>query len=429
MSKTVLIVSYYWPPAGGPGVQRWLKFATYLSSNNITPIVYTPENPSYPILDPELLKETPEVTVLKYPIREPYKWAKLLSKKRTNTVSKGIISNQHASLVERFMLFIRGNFFIPDARKSWVKPSINYLSDYLSNNHVDAIITTGPPHSMHLIGLGLQKRFKLPWFADFRDPWTTIGYHRKLKLTTWAASKHKQLERLVLNSADQIIVTSPSTKDEFSSITTKPIQVITNGYDQELNKTQTKGLDKRFSLSHIGSLLSGRNPQILWDSLHELNSEIPGFKDDLLLRFVGFVAPEIKLSLAQSGLNDNVAYTGYVAHQKALEYQVNSQLLLLIEIDSQHTKCIIPGKLFEYFMAQRPILAIGPYGSDIEGLIQETNTGAFFYYLQKEALKNHILKAYTLYKSNSLDVASTNLERYSRTALTKDLAALIQEFI
>jgi len=241
--KKELIIAYYWPPAGGPGVQRWLKFVKYLPEFDIEPIVYHPSNANYPIIDQTLKDEVfPNLTTLSQPIQEPYKLAKLFSKK-SKTISKGIISDANKqSIVERLMLFVRGNFFIPDARKNWVKPSINYLSNYIIENQIETIITTGPPHSLHLIGLKLKQNLKVNWIADFRDPWTTIGYHKQLKLTKAAQNKHKSLEKEVLNTADQVIVTSPSTKTEFETITKQPITVITNGYDTE--KVSVSSLDK-----------------------------------------------------------------------------------------------------------------------------------------------------------------------------------------
>ena len=182
--QKVLIITYYWPPAGGPGVQRWLKFVKYLPQFGIEPIVYCPDNPSYPIIDKSLIDEIPEgIKVIKQPIKEPYRFAQLLSKKRSKTISSGIIPDKaKQTFTDRFLLFIRGNFFIPDARKAWVKPSVQFLSNYIKNEGISTIITTGPPHSLHLIGFQLKQKLKINWIADFRDPWTTIGYHRSLKL-------------------------------------------------------------------------------------------------------------------------------------------------------------------------------------------------------------------------------------------------------
>jgi glycosyltransferase involved in cell wall biosynthesis len=233
--KKLLIITYYWPPAGGPGVQRWLKFVKYLPDYNIQPIVYIPENPTYPIIDTGLQSEVSESTIiLKNKIFEPYGLASFFGKNKTKKISSGIIPNQKKqSFIEKTLLWVRGNLFIPDARFLWVKPSVNYLKKYIEENNIDTIVTSGPPHSLHLIGLQLKKELNIKWFADFRDPWTTIGYHKALKLSSYAEKKHKALEKEVMNSCDTILVTSPTTKAEFKSITNRPIEVITNGYDVE----------------------------------------------------------------------------------------------------------------------------------------------------------------------------------------------------
>ena len=190
--KKVLIITYYWPPAGGPGVQRWLKFAKYLPEFGIKPVIYCPENPNYPIIDHSLLKEIPEdITIVKRPIKEPYQVAGWFSKKDTKTISSGVIPERSKqSLIQKLLLYVRGNFFIPDSRKSWVQPSVDFLSTYLKEQSINTVITTCPPHSMHLIGLHLKQKLGVNWLADFRDPWTTIGYHKELKLRPDSQQKH-----------------------------------------------------------------------------------------------------------------------------------------------------------------------------------------------------------------------------------------------
>lgn len=425
MPKKVLIITYYWPPAGGPGVQRWLKFVKYLPDFDIHPIVYIPKNPNYPLVDKSLLSEVSKnITILKLPINEPYKLAGLFSKKASKTIGKGIISEHKTqSLVEKLMLYIRGNFFIPDARKSWVKPSVTYLSEYISKENIQTIITTGPPHSLHLIGLQLKKRLGVKWLADFRDPWTTIGYHKQLKLTKSSKERHKVLEKQVLNSADQIIVTSFVTKKEFQNLTHKPIAVITNGYDDE--PSSEASLDSKFTLAHIGSLLSKRNPERLWQVLSELVNENNRFAQDFQLNFIGAVSKNVLESIESYNLSNYINNVGYVSHKESITYQKNSQVLLLIEIDSEETKCIIPGKLFEYLVSNRPIIALGPKGSDVESIIQETNTGNYFYYNDYKSLKSIILTHYEGFQNKSLQSKAIGLQKYHRKSLTESLSKLL----
>ncbi|OYX82883.1 MAG: glycosyl transferase family 1 [Flavobacteriales bacterium 32-34-25] len=424
-SKKLLIITYYWPPAGGPGVQRWLKFVKYLPDFGIQPIVYIPENPTYPIVDENLLKEVSDkAIIIKQKIFEPYQLASFLSKNKTKKMNSGIIPNQKKqSFLDKVFLWIRGNLFIPDARFFWVKPSVSYLEKYIVENNIDTIVTSGPPHSLHLIGLELKQKLDVKWFADFRDPWTTIGYHKSLRLSETAAQKHKKLEAQVLNTADTIIVTSKTTKTEFEALTTKPIAVITNGFDVEKVEKQT--LDTKFSLAHIGSFLSARNPQFLWESLVELMAEIPDFKSHLEIKLIGAVSQEVLDSISAFGLTDYLNNLGYVSHEEAIAHQRKSQVLLLIEIDSEETKSIIPGKLFEYLVSNRPIIAIGPKGSDFAEIITETNTGVFFDYSEKIKLKNLILDFYNQYLEGKLQSNGVGLQKFSRKNLTEQLVQLL----
>ena len=423
--KKALIIAYYWPPAGGPGVQRWLKFVKYLRDFDVEPIVYVPENPSYPINDNSFVDEIPEgIKVIKQPIKEPYKLASKFSKGDSNTISKGIIKNSSKqSLKEKLMLFIRGNFFIPDARIGWVKPSVQFLNKYIRENGIEVVITTGPPHSLHLIALKLKNKLAFNWIADFRDPWTTIGYHKKLKLLPMAKLKHKNLERKVLTTADQIIVTSPTTKTEFKRITDTPIEVITNGYD--VNSVNEFEPDKKFTIAHIGSLLSERNPEVLWKALGDISRDDKVFQSQFQLNLVGAVSNEILQAIERHELFQFVNLVGYVSHEEAIRHQKQSQVLLLVEINSEETKCIIPGKLFEYMASNRPILAIGPEGSDIEAIITKTNTGAFFTYEQYNEIKDKILTYFQAFRKGQLQSNAVGLQQYSRKSLTKKLAGII----
>ena len=423
--KKLLIITYYWPPAGGPGVQRWLKFVKYLPDFGIQPIVYVPENPTYPIVDEGLVNEVSDkAIVLKNNIFEPYQLAGFFSKKQTKKISSGIIpAAKKQSFLERILLWIRGNLFIPDARFLWVKPSVNYLKKYIQENNIDMIVTSGPPHSLHLIGMELKKELNVKWFADFRDPWTTIGYHKALKLSSYAEKKHKNLEHQVLNAADMILVTSKTTKAEFQAITSQPIEVITNGYDEE--KVVREPLDEKFTLAHIGSFLSDRNPKLLWQVLHELITENDLFSQHFQLKLIGKVSQEILDSIAEYTLEKHINNLGYVSHIEAIQQQRKSQVLLLIEIDSPETKSIIPGKIFEYLVSERPIIAIGPKDSDFAEIITSTNTGVFFTYDENERLKKTILGYFELYLQKNLHVFPVGLQQYSRKSLTEQLAKLI----
>jgi len=422
--KKVLIIAYYWPPAGGPGVQRWLKFVKYLRDFDLEPVVYVPDNPQYPMTDNSFLNEVPDnITVYKQPIFEPYRFANVLSRKNTKRISSGIIQSTNQSFTEKLLLWIRGNFFIPDARKYWVRPSVEFLHGILQKENINTIITTGPPHSVHLIGHFLKQHNKVQWIADFRDPWTSIGYHKKLKLTSWAKSRHKELEALVLTTADKIMVTSQTTMKEFRKLTNKPIKVITNGYD--IVKPKRVDLDEKFTISHIGSMLSGRNPENLWSVLSELVKENMVFKNALRLQFIGVISKDVLEQIKVHGLESYVDVIGYVSHEEAIRFQQKSQVLLLAEIDSPETRGIIPGKLFEYMASGRPILGVGPKDWEVASIVAQTKTGDIFEYTSHADLKNVLLNWFYQFEKQDLNVSSMDVDNYSRRELTRQLAEYI----
>lgn len=426
--KKILIITYYWPPAGGPGVQRWLHFVRYLPQYDIEPIVLIPENPFYPIQDPELKKQIPSgVKILKVPTQEPYPWAKLISAGATKKMSSGILPENKTGLLEKCLLFIRGNFFIPDARVGWTTPVFNFLVDYLPKNQIDTVITTGPPHSLHLIGRKLKKQLTIRWIADFRDPWTAIGYHRQLMLLPWAKRKHQELEQAVLQEVDTVVVTSQLLKKQFENQTRKSVVCITNGYEIDSQAPVVEPEKSAFVVLHTGSLLTGRNTPALWEALSELCQENEKFKRLLRIRLVGVVGENIVQNIKEVGLETSLELINYQPHDKILVMQQQASLLLLAEIDSLETRLIIPGKLFEYFKATRPILAIGPNDWEVSEMLEKTKTGRYFSHADKGGIKQQIKNWFDLHLEGKNQVNAFGIEKYSRKNLTGQLARLIRE--
>lgn len=428
MNKKVLIILYYWPPAGGPGVQRWLKFVKYLPEFGIGPIVFAPSNPDYPIIDKSLEKDIPaDLKLYKLPIWEPYRYANLFGgKKKTQSISSGLIPDKKKQgFIERLMLFIRGNIFIPDARKFWKKPAVNFLGKVIEEEQIDTVISTGPPHSLHLIAKDLKNKFGISWIADFRDPWTKIGYHQELKLTSKSKQKHFALEKGVLNSADKILTTSFTTQKDFEKQTKTPVFCVTNGFDGE--QIQESELDQTFTISHIGSLLSKRNPIVLWDVLEELITEDNNFKKHFKLRLIGKVSENVLQSIYQRGLEQYTENLGYLPHTELIKYQSKTQILLLVEIDEEITQGIIPGKMFEYLRANRPILAIGPKNWDVGVVLNEITGKPHFEYSEKQALKQQISQWFEAYQQKDLHVKYQGVGQFHRKHLTQQLAEIIKK--
>lgn len=418
----VLILTYYWPPSGGSGVQRWLKFVKYLRDFDIEPVVYTVENPTYAVNDESLINEVPEgIEILRQPIFEPNSLLSVFGNKNKKE-SAGFL-NPNPSFLGKIMQYIRANYFIPDARKYWIKPSVRFLSNYIEQNKVDVLITTGPPHSMHLIGLQLKKEKGIKWISDFRDPWTEIDYFHQLPLTKKAKKKHQELERAVLKTSDSVIVVGNTMKEHFLEYSGN-VRTITNGFDtNELSKPNN--LDSAFSITHIGMMNSDRNPSVLWKVLKEISNEDTDFKNDLRIRLIGKIAKEVSndLSIFKEG---TVELVDYVSHNEIKKYQSSTQVLLLSINNVPSAKGIITGKIFEYLQAKRPILAIGPEDGDAASILKNTASGCIFGFDNRKELKQYILKLYREYKANVLIVKSKNIDQYHRKELTKQLADLVK---
>jgi len=421
-----LIISYYWPPAGGSGVQRWLKFVKYLRDFDVEPVVYTVKDPNYAFEDTDLQNEVPDnLEIIEQPIWEPNKLIALFGSKKKKA-SAGFL-NPNPSFFGKIAHYIRANYFIPDARKFWIKPSVKYLTAYLKKNKIDVIITTGPPHSIHLIGLKLKQKLNIKWIADFRDPWTEIDYFHQLPLTNKALKKHHLFEESVLKNADAVLVVGRTMAKSYERFS-KNVHVISNGYDSFKNESE-KSLDKVFSLVHIGLMNADRNHQILWQTLQELCNENIDFKKDLKLKFIGSVADGIVQDIEKYGLQNSTEFISYVPHHSVLEYQQAAQVLLLAVNNVPSAKGIITGKIFEYLQANRPILAIAPVDGDLNEIINKTKTGIVVGFNDKEKLKTSLSQLFVDFKNNELKVSSQNIEHYHRRELTKRLASIINQVV
>ena len=430
--KRVLIITYYWPPSGGSGVQRWLKMSKYLPEYDWQPVVYTTENAEYPIIDHTLEKDVcPEAEVLRHPIVEPYNfYKKFLGINKQEKVKVGFASESKKSgWKEKLSVWIRGNCFIPDARCWWVNPSVKYLKDYLKTHPVDAIISTGPPHSMHLIAMKLKKETGLTWIADFRDPWTEIDFYDELHLTRWADSRQHKLEHQVLTQADRIVTIGWDCARSLGRLGNRNVRVIPNGYDWEIDANQpTIPQTKEFTLTHLGVVTPSRNTEQLWAALKELKEENAEFGKNLKIRLVGQVDQSVAQSLTAAGLMDNTEIIPYIPHDKVPQMQQSSQVLLLLINNTPNAKGIITGKLFEYLASGRPILCIGPEDGDAAKIINETHAGIAVNFENKKKMKEAITQYYQRYQENTL-LSNSNLnnEKYSRHALAGSYANLLNK--
>ncbi len=369
----------------------------------ITPIIYAPKNADYPTIDENLSEEAPDIEVIRRPIFNPQDFLP----KRTSK-SSGVANINKGGLLS----WIRGNVFIPDAKIFWVSPSVKFLKKYLKEQDIDVLISSGPPHSMHLIANKLKQLTSIKWIADFRDPWTTLYYTENFNLSDYAKRKNERLETKILQNADIVLTVSKTIQEELQH-KAKQVEVITNGYDDEVLGGDYQ-LDTKFSMAHIGLLPSQSNPKLLWAVLRDLCTEIPQFKQDLEINLTGNVSEETIETIKNSGLDSNLKLTSYVSHKKAIELQRRAQVLLLLIPNTKNSKGILTGKVFEYITSKRPILAIGNTQGDLAEILEHTQTGTLIDFNDKVGLKSAINSYYKAYLEGKLMVNAQHIEQYHR---------------
>lgn len=396
------------------------------------PVVYTPLNPEMPVTDESLNKDIPPgITILKTKITEPYRFYKLFSGRKENINTGFLSEKENTGWKEKLSVWIRGNLFIPDARQFWIKPSVRFLNHWLKENKVDVMISSGPPHSMHLIALQLKEKTGLPWLADFRDPWTNIDYYSDLMLTKAADRKHHRLEKTVLQKADAVVSVGKTMNEEFTGLAGETdknkFHVITNGYDDNDLPSEEIPLSKKFSILHSGTLVRTRNPVILWSALADLIKEHPSLADDLEIVLTGKVDVSVIESFKKYRLEKWVRRTGYVSHDEVIKQLRSAQVLLLVLNDTPNSKGIITGKLFEYLSSQRPVLCIGPEDGDAAGIINECRAGITISFQSELKIKQAIAEFYRQFKSGSVKTGCTGMEKYSRKALTGKLTGILNQ--
>lgn len=412
------MITYYWPPSAGAGVYRWVRMSKYFAENGIDLTVFHPENAAYPTKDKHLLKQIPDnISTLSLPILEPGNFMKSYP-----TSGTGLVADEKVSLKKRFSVWVRGNLFIPDARMLWIKPSTKFLRKYIEENGpFDHVISSGPPHSMHLIAKNLKRHFNFNWVADFRDPWTGIDFYQDLNIGPRADKKQRRLERAVLQEADKVITVSSSIQKELEDLGAPEVDVVTNGYIFDFDFTPN--LDEQFTISHFGTMNKSRNPELLWKALSELLPEYPELASKLNVQLYGSVDPIVLKTAKDLGLEKYLTVVSQVPHHESIEAQRNSQLLLLVVNNTGNISGTLTGKFFEYLAAKRPILTIGPEQGDLAEVLKKTETGTITDYEKVEEFKAIILRHFEAFKKGTLSIEPKHLEPYSSGFIARNLCA------
>ena len=420
--KKVLIITYYWPPGSGAGVQRWLKFARYLPEYGWEPVILTvdPEYAAYPALDNSLEKDLPEG--IKVHRTKATDWFRIYSRDKSKVPSAGFAKSHDNSFREKVLRFIRGNFFIPDPRRGWNRYACDKAIEIIESEKISHIITTSPPHSTQLIGLKLKKKFpEIQWIADLRDPWTDIYYYKQFYPTFISKMIDKSFEIEVLKSSVKIITVGKSLKDLFVSkvpeIESK-IEVITNGYDEDDFKDAINVEPEKFTISYIGTLSESYPVEGLLSALEKLQNE----GKDFLFRLVGTVSLVQKEKILKIIDIKRVQFIPYVNHNEAINFMMSSSVLLLIIPDHHSNRSILTGKLFEYLASGKPILCLGPVDGDAAAIISDSGAGKTFAYNDSNSNAAYLMELLNV-KQNLPD---NKIKKFSRKELTRQLTSILK---
>lgn len=426
--KKILIITYYWPPSGGGGVQRWLKFVKYLPQFGWKPVLVVPLNPEYPVFDHSLESEIPsELEVIKLPIWEPYGIFKnLTGRKKEERVNNGLVFDKHKQKpVEKFLLWFRGNLLIPDPRIFWVIPTVRRVRRMIQAGNFKAVITTGPPQSIHLIGYRLKKLYGIPWVADLRDPWSTFEQLEQFYPSKLAIKRQQRLEKKTLSYADKVITVSSVWAAELESSTGKSVDLVPNGFDEEDVCPPSLSEHPFFTISHIGMINSYRNNTSFWEALNEFCIESEQFRNQLRIHIAGIYDESLKQELAKyQELSGKLVFSGYVPHADVKFRYDESDVLLLLQNQKASSLGHIPGKTFEYIASGKPILALAEPESDMARII--ISCGAGFVCHPND--KNKIRECLTLLFKGEVPVMDkSKIMLYSRRSVTEKLSTVLEK--
>ena len=417
VDKKILIITYYWPPSGGSGVQRWLNFSNYLVDLGYDVTVLSPEFADYPILDNSLINQiNPLVKILKVPVFEPAKFLKSKSKNSDNIENKGIINY--------LKLFIRSNFFFPDSRTFWINKVVKTASSFISKININCVITTSPPFSINIIGYKLKLKNNIKWISDYRDPWSDFFQFKEMPMFSNIKKKHFNWEKKCLKTADLVIVTSPSLKTTYSKINSST-HLITNGFDTVKDTINSK----EFEIMYSGVMKSSQNPKMLWKTLYNISNTNKSFKNDFKLTLIGSFDKSIHQNKHLKKLKENVIFKDYISKDLLSKNLSTAKVFILCDINQLGGGNIIPGTFFHYMSYKIPIIAFSSKNSDTSNIVNETKCGNVFDFSNEIDLKNHILELYSNFKNGSYLVKPIEIKKYKYSSLSSELESLIKKTI
>ena len=380
--KKVLFITYYWPPSGKASLQWPLKISKHLPSLGWMPSVLTVDEDTFTQKDETFLTEIPRnVNVIKARSYEPFDIYKRFIGKRKDDqlVASETISNENRGFAHRLSIWIRMNIFIPDARVGWYFPAVKNGAKYLSNEKVEAIISIGPPHTAHLVGKKLSSRFMIPHIPVFIDPWVDISYYKNFKRGRITLSIDNRFEKSVLENAGKIVFVTETMKADYVKkypFIKEKSNVLYWGFSEEdfnlSSSMPTRKASDEEIILHAGNIFDHQDPKHFWQTLrNEINKG-----KNLKVVFIGTVSPDIRQSIKNSGLDQHTEYKGFLPYREMLNEMMKASYLLVCATEPRH----VPGKLFEYLRAGKPIIAFGNGNEEVKKILTEANAGMIFGY-------------------------------------------------
>jgi len=417
----VLVIVYYWPPSGGAGVQRWLKFVKYLPQFGWLPTVITTKDGDYPAVDESLLQEVPDsIKVIR--TKTPT-FGKLFTNSKNKKIPYGSLEAKSGdSLFKKISFWIRLNLVVPDARKVWNKYALDTAFKEMSNEKYDIVITSGPPHSTHLIGLKLKQIFKMKWLADFRDPWTKIDYLEKVKRHSITEKLDKNLESKVVSESDLALSINQNILDGLNA--EKKGRIIPNGFDPADFEGIQRQKTEKFEINYFGNITKERDPAIILKTVNELIEKSP----EIQINIWGNVSDDVSIELRKSDKNNILKFHEYIPHDEMLQKMVNSNLLMLLINNVPDNKGILTGKIYEYLGAKVPILGIGPVDGDAAEILNSTKAGKMFDYFDQKEIAEFISQQYSIWNKDGTLPVSCDTDKFSRVEQAKELAEVLDNY-
>ena len=431
MNNKVLIITYYWPPSGGPGVQRVLKFSKYLPEFGWDVIVLTVKRGSYPYIDESLVKEINEPTIVyKSKNLEPIQlYKRFVGMKDEDPISVATIGDKNASFRKKIANIVRLNLFIPDAKVGWVFGGVKKGLQIIKEYKPAVIISSSPPPTVHLIAQKLAKRTGIKWIADFRDPWTNIYHYDRSKRLAFFKHIDQRLETRVLKDCDVVLHSSMSMRNSLLIRSSKRSITLLNGFDPQDFSSSNENLSfDKFTIAYAGRMSSFANPQNLFAAIDKMDSTYPDFRDKFQLLFMGNIANEIWSSIQKRKWSAQSKNLGHIPHRDCLQNVIRSHMLLLVTPDTKKNHSIIPSKIYEYIAAQRFILSIGPVNSDTNTLLEKAHAGKTVEYSDFNSTYTILETRYLNWLKGDFQLPNSDkLHRFSRREQSMQLSQILDE--